>query len=114
MTTRNRSDLNRTGRYVQGGVSDSFSDRIGWWERRILAKSSSDVAITITARYHKRPDLLAADLYGRPTDQWVILQLNNIVDINVEFVQGKQIVVPTKQRMNQEFLTKPLTYPTNK
>lgn len=90
----NRSDQNNRCRYVQGGTTESFPTRIGWWEREVFPSSVEDVVITLTARYNKRPDLLAADAYGSSTLMWFVLQYNNIVDINTEFLEGATIILP--------------------
>jgi len=103
-----RSDQTRDGRYVQGGTVEQLRDRLGWWERRIYAPSVTDIKLTITPRYAVRPDLLAYDVYGKATLAWVILLYNNIVDINLEFAEGKEILLPTRERVQTEFLTKPL------
>ena len=106
-----RSDTASGGRYVQGGSTVKFPKRIGWWERKELPVDTSDVAITITTRYHKRPDLLAFDAYGSSRLAWLVLQFNNIVDLNEEFVAGKVIKLPTKSRVLTELTQRqdPLT-----
>lgn len=101
-----RSTNNRESRYVQGGVTQQYRDRLGWWERRYFPPSDTDSTITLTQRYNKRPDLLAFDLYGRATYMWVVLQYNNITDINEQFVEGSEIIVPSRQRVVTEFLTR--------
>lgn len=101
-----RSDLVKDSRYSQGGEVEVLQSRLGWWERRIFEMSVLDVPITISRKYDKRPDLMAFDAYGRANLAWVLLQYNNIVDINEEFVEGKEILVPTAQRVLTEFLTK--------
>jgi hypothetical protein len=103
-----RSDQVRDGRYVQGGTVEQLRNRLGWWERRFYAPSVTDIQFTITSRYARRPDLLAFDVYGQATLQWVILLYNNIVDINLEFRAGQSILLPTRERVQTEFLTKPL------
>jgi len=106
-----RSDQQRDGRYTQGAVTvDSFPNRIGWWERRVFPSDTSDVPITISSVYAGRPDLMAFDAYGKATLAWVILQYNNIVDINLEFVTGATIKLPLPQRINTDFLTQPVTF----
>lgn len=105
MAGKKTSDQVLNGRYVQGGSVDRFPDRLGWWERRILPSSIDDVEIVIPPKYSKRPDLLTAEVYGRATLMWIILQYNNIVDINTEFVEGKTIRVPTAKRVFTQFLT---------
>ncbi len=101
-----RSTNHRTSRYVQGGTTTQFPDRLGWWERRKFTKSATDVPVVIEAKYALRPDLMAYDLYGRASYDWVILQFNSIVDINAEFVEGAVITVPLPSRVHQEFLNK--------
>lgn len=97
-----RSDKARSGRYVDGGAVEAYPTRIGWWERTVLATSVTDVTLTIESKYDKRPDLMSYDLYGRANLQWLILQYNNIVDINTEFVEGAQITLPTRARVFSE------------
>ena len=97
----------RYGRYVQGGESDVYSNRIGWWERETIPTAEDDQQITISSRYALRPDLLAYDLYGRASLAWVVLQFNNILDINTEFVRGKTISVPSYERVFFDIVTKP-------
>ena len=103
-STYNSADVTRS-RYVQGGVVDRYPTRLGWWERRILPRSDSDIRITINARYHQRPWIVAYDYYGAENLEWVVLQYNNILDVIEEFVVGTEIVIPSNQRLNLEILT---------
>lgn len=95
-----------TGRYVQGGTTTLGVGFLGWWERRIFSRSDEDVVFRISTKYHRRPDLLAFDVYGRASMMWVILQYNNIVDINEEFLEGKQILLPSQTRVQTEILSR--------
>lgn len=92
------------GRYSQGGKVDDFVDRLGWWERKVFPPSSTDVSLTLTAEYNRRPDVLAYDLYGKAGLQWFILQYNTISDITT-FEQGLTIIVPTRARLFNELLS---------
>ena len=94
---------NANSRYSKGGVTETYPTRLGWWERFIFPTSTSDVDYTIESKYSKRPDLLSYDVYGTPSYMWVILQYNNILDINTEFVEGASIVLPAPQRVKMEF-----------
>ena len=96
-------------RYVQGGLTDRYNNRLGWWERDLdlLVEDDTDVFITIAPKYDKRPDLLAADYFGSTLLMWLVLQFNNIVDINEEFIAGKRIRMPATQRVLFDFLNKP-------
>lgn len=108
-----KSNYSTMGRYGYGGSTVDFGNRLGWWDRRILPLSPTDVTIKISSKYAKRPDLLAYDLYGSSTLQWLILQYNTILDINSEFVEGVSITVPTKTRVHTELLAKrSLTIPS--
>jgi len=98
----NSSVDNKKSRYVKGGITEVFSTRLGWWERIIYERSKDDISYTIEAKYNLRPDLLAFDLYGSPVYTWVILQYNNILDINLEFVEGKTITIPSPNRVKLE------------
>lgn len=101
-----RSDQQRGGRYVQGGTVELKGDKIGWWERRLYARSPTDITYTVTAKYANRPDLLAFDLYGRANLQWFIMQYNNVVDIYTDFNEGTSLVLPTRGRLFGELLSK--------
>ena len=100
------SSENTTGRYTQGGVVDKFKNRLGWWERVPLEKRTDDLRFPITKEYEGRPDLVAHRVYKKATLAWLVLQYNNIVDINTEFVTGKNLVLPTQLRVQTSILTK--------
>lgn len=101
-----RSDQQNSGRYVFGGQVEVLGTRLGWWERTIFPKSTSDVKVTIISKYRGRPDNLAYDLYGKANLQWFILQYNNIVDVTTEFVEGVELILPTKARLFGELLVR--------
>jgi hypothetical protein len=101
-----KSNFAANGRYSYGGGTVDLGSRLGWWDRKILPLSDTDVTFVITSKYAKRPDLLSYDLYGTPTLQWLILQYNTILDTNTEFVEGISITVPTKARVYTELLSK--------
>lgn len=109
-----RSDRQNQGRYIQGGSVESFPKRIGWWERKPMAFTDSDVDYDIIPKYNKRPDLLAFDLYGSARLMWLVLQFNTIIDINTEFITGRKIRLPLRSRVYSELLARqaPLTLPS--
>lgn len=104
-TTKYKSNKARKGRYVYGGTVQDFGTRLGWWERAEFPASPSDVPLVLDVVYHKRPDLLADELYGDASLNWFIMQYNSISDVN-EFVTGITITLPTKNRLFRELLTK--------
>jgi len=93
-------------RYVQGGRVDRFQNRLGWWERFPLPRSSDDITFPITRQFDRRPDLVAFQVYGQVSLMWLVLQYNSIVDINTEFIAGKSIILPTFERTQTQILTK--------
>ena len=98
------SIYNKDSRYVQGGTTTVEVDKLAWWERILFVEDTSDIIFTLTAQYNRRPDILAKTLYGKATLMWVILQLNNINDINEEFIEGKELRLPTRERIQLEIL----------
>lgn len=105
MTFVTNSTDDPNSRYVQGGVTDRFANRLGWWERTPIVKASDDQTIPLESRYNKRPDLLAYDLYGKAVLAWLILEFNLIVDVNTQFVTGSLISFPTSARVYSSILT---------
>lgn len=105
MARTNNSADNGLSRYVQGGDVERYPNRLGWWERRVIERAEDDIPITLSNSFDKRPDLLAFTLYGKPNYGWLILQYNNIVDINEEFVTGKEILVPSPARVSLAIMT---------
>lgn len=101
----NKSITYTEGRYTQGGSSVQ-TNTLGWWERRIIPYADDDTFIEISGRYNRRPDIVAYDFYQKAIYQWVILQYNNIVDINTEFVTGATIRLPSRSRLFREILAR--------
>lgn len=107
---------NKNSRYVQGGKTTRKKKSVGWWERDVSINEKRDDDIVIDALpavYSGRPDLLSYDLYASNNLEWVILQYNNLVDINEEFVTGKRIVAPSRSRVFSGILTKTISYGEN-
>ena len=101
-----KSTDRQNSRYVQGGQTDQFSNRVGFWQRRKFQKHQSDLIITIDARYDRKPWLVAYDKYNDVELMWFVLQYNTILDINTEFVVGKTIQIPTKSRLYIDILSR--------
>ena len=102
------SVFNAKSRYTQGGETEVYDDRLGWWERDLdtFRENANDNFIRLSADYDRRPDKFAADYLGRSDLMWSILQFNSIVDINEEFVAGRTIRVPTPDRATFDFFNK--------
>lgn len=96
-----------SSRYTQGGETDIYPTRVGWWERRTIEKDDTDLLITINASEDRRPDLIAFHVYKRSNLGWVVLQFNNIVDVETELTMGKTIRLPSLRRMTMDILSRP-------
>ena len=105
-TKFNSTDVSRS-RYVQGGQTERYPTRLGWWTRRTLPTSDTDIQVTIDVRTHQRPWVVAYDVYGSEELEWVVLQYNNILDVTEEFVFGRTIILPTAQRLKLEIFGNP-------
>lgn len=101
------SSLRRqNSRYVQGGETERFADRLGYWQRRIIPKHDTDEVFTLEAKYDRKPWLLAHDKYQDVELMWVILQFNTILDIETEFVAGRELRLPTSTRLFMDILSR--------
>lgn len=114
---RNKNSLSRKNtRMLNGGDTETKGNKLGWWERNVLEKDpSSDIVLTINDLFHKRPDLVAFQYYRKASLFWLVLQYNNIVDVEEEFVRGAEIIIPNKARALTAFSDEtPKTEPRQK
>ena len=102
----NNSTRSRNGRYAYGGYTSYIGDRLGWWDQVIFPQSHTDISIIVSNRYKGRPDLIAYDVYGDPSLQWVVLQYNNIIDVVSELEEGNVVTLPSRRRLLGELLVK--------
>lgn len=103
----NNSTEYRNSRYVQGGNTEIYNNRLGWWERREIPKAYDDIKVTVGRSEANRPDLITHRLYQQPKLAWLVLQYNNIVDPVTELVPGAQLIMPSQSRLMLSILTKP-------
>lgn len=100
-----KSSDQKNSRYSQGGVTETKGNKLGWWEREPIPNNDSDISYMISAEEAGRPDLVAYKFWKQSSLQWLVLQYNNIVDVNEEFVAGKMIVLPPYSRVVTELTT---------
>jgi len=103
----NNATESRNSRYVQGGLTDIYNNRLGWWEKRVLTKDFGNFTFEVLEHEQARPDLISQRLYGKPIYAWLILQYNNIADPETELVIGAIFDAPTQQRLIMDINTKP-------
>ena len=106
------SVLKKNTRYVQGGDTEVFPKSLGWWEKRIdIPKNQpDDIPFPITLQYQYRPDTVAFLKYGRTDVDWIVLQYNDIVDINEQFIAGRVISLPSATRLFTSILDRNIKY----
>lgn len=102
-----KSTDNRNSRYVQGGISEIYSIRTGWWERQIFERQDDDIQFVVGASDAKRPDIISQIVYGKAIYAWLVLQYNNIVDVETELLPGKVLFLPSQSRLILDIITKP-------
>lgn len=75
----------------------NYLDRL---DAKPIVANTNDLQIIISHEQALRPDLLSNELYGTP-EMWWIFPLRNpdiLIDPIYDFVAGKEIAAPTKQR----------------
>jgi len=102
-----KSTDSRNSRYVQGGTTDIYNNRLGWWERRALERQDDDLRLVVRQTEGKRPDLISYRIYGKAIYAWLVLEYNNIVDPETELVPGKELFLPTQKRLILDIISKP-------
>lgn len=103
--------LKRYSRHRQGGTTDLFEKRLGWWEKRtdIPKDQIDDITFMIESQHEFRPDIVSFLVYGRADLEWLVLQYNNIVDINEEFKAGRELKLPSANRALYEIAVQPFS-----
>lgn len=103
----NTSLDSKYSRYVSGGVTEIGTHGLEYWEKNKWNLSDTDLVYVLKKTDEKQPWILAEAFYGQANLMWVILQYNNILDIQEELVAGRQLIIPTKDRVFKEFLKSP-------
>lgn len=82
----------RNTKTVDGKYLDVYQTSIG------NPASMELTTMTLDAKYHQRPDVLANDLYGNAKLWWVFAELNQdtLVDPIIDFKSGITITVPVR------------------
>lgn len=105
---KNKSSLQqRNARLLQGGKTDINGSKLGWWERK-TPNTQEHFVVEIDINTSKRPDLLSIQHYDTAAYDWIILQYNNIVDINEEFIVGNKVKMPTIAFIRAYILNSPV------
>lgn len=103
--TTNAADSTHS-RYVNGGLTDRYANRLGWWERRGLEHADDDIRFVIDKDTENRPDLISFRVYNSVIYYWVVLQYNNVVDIQEELKSGTELRLPRYTRLLLSIMNK--------
>ena len=93
-----RAKYSSTSNYSDTSLNMKYLEQ--YRPRYTASKLSADVKkIKVGNRYHRRPDLLAFDLYGSSRFWWVFTHYNRdlLKDPINDFVSGITITIPRKQ-----------------
>lgn len=101
---KNSTYNTRNGRYALGGLTETSSFAIEWWDRNLLQKDVTDIIYAVEKKYEGRPDQLGYLFYGEANLWWVLAQYNGIVDPIGELVEGKVLFVPLIERVRASML----------
>lgn len=101
-----KSTDNRNSRYVQGGTTELYSNRTGWWERRVFERQDDDIRFIVGNSEARRPDVISQAVYGKAIYAWLVLEYNNIIDVETELLSGAELFLPSKQRLILDIITK--------
>lgn len=91
-----KANYSKTSPYYNTGTFGNFLDVLNY---RSIPALSTDTYYQIDSVYHRRPDLLASDLYGDSNLWWVFIVRNpNVLkDPIFDFKAGKRIYIPQKE-----------------
>ena len=69
-------------------------------EYRDIPVDDSDEVVTVSSKFHHRPDLLSNKLYGTPDLWWIFIVRNpdQMMDPIYDLVSGLELYTPIKQR----------------
>ncbi len=94
-------------RYVLGGTTDVYVNRLGYWKMaNIPHNQPDDIIFGLDSKTQFRPDLISYKYYNQTSFDWLVLQYNYIVDINEEFIIGKTFSIPSYSRLFSNIITK--------
>lgn len=95
------ANFKSTSRYSRGIAAKTRDNKNFLVLRRPLelTEDSSDVFITVTQEYEKRPDLVSWNAYGTSDYWWVIYEFNSIRDPLFQLKAGQILRIPAIERV---------------
>ncbi len=90
-----------TSRYGRGIAAKTRNNKNFLVLRRPIQikEDASDIFITVTQEFEKRPDLLSNNVYGTAEYWWVIYEFNNIRDPLFGLKAGQILRIPAIERV---------------
>lgn len=95
------ANFKSTSRYGRGIAAKTRDNKNFLVLRRPIEikEDASDVFITVTQEFEKRPDLLSQNVYGTTEYWWVIYEFNNIKDPLFGLKSGQVLRIPAIERV---------------
>lgn len=92
-----KANVKLTSQYTKTNITDDYVKYLDIWNPVKIVESANDVSMVIESKYHKRPDLMAFDIYGSPRLWWIFAIRNKdvLIDPIEDFVSGMSVVVPS-------------------
>jgi hypothetical protein len=76
------------------GATDIIGRFMVYYTHRVVPPNILDTIIVLDQQYARRPDLLAADLYGDPDLFWIVAIRNGLQDPVFDFRAGELYTIP--------------------
>ena len=107
MARKPNSAFRFKSRYVQGGTTERYPNRLAWWNRRVLEYADDDVYIEVLPEEAGLPHKISYRVYNDKTGElaWLIMQYNNIVDELEELKTGVVLRLPSPARVMQAIMS---------
>lgn len=89
--------------YYNTEQTEKYVAYLDFWNPTAVGASSDDIQLRLEAKYARRPDLLAYDLYGTPQVWWIFAMRNpdQIKDPIYDMRANMVIYVPSKESIGK-------------
>ena len=92
---------NKTSPYANTVLRNSLVEYLDFIDFIEIPSHDSDEILTVSTKFHQRPDLLSNNLYDTPDLWWIFVVRNpdQMIDPIYDLVADLDLFVPTKQRI---------------
>jgi len=92
---------NKTSPYANTVLRNNLVEYLDFIDFIEIPSDDSDEILTVSTKFHHRPDLLSNNLYDTPDLWWIFVVRNpdQMIDPIYDLVADLDLFVPTKQRI---------------